>query len=503
MSFAISDNTLGQDINSISNPQSSVFSLGDDVFASAESLDNSPLDLEKQQQHHLRQFLYYQGLALQRQQEQQRALGFTGDFSDTDNFFINSQPSPDTFSSGAGSVEEQLHDFVSSENYSDSTVSAPSTPPDLLGTNIPSLAAIDFNPNDLISSPPALSNTPNFTHSISSAPMSRIPVSPLNDSSNVPQYEQEQNSGLQSKQVGRDLYDRQMRVPQDLGAAYPMYRHEGIQSQPSMYQATPNQMYMARNRSSSIAAPYLNTYAPPMPTVYISNVQPSLYQQSFMPSSVQSSTMYDGRLMLPMDGGNHQRTFSLPNNNVSMQYGNPILSLPAYQRAQMANMQEDNVNIVAAEHPSILDSQGLGLYSNDSGLENGKSASSKADLGVQRKSTNSHRSKPYDRAGSSSRSSLSGITTKSSSMTMTPAQQSPKAGPSSAMAEHSDTSAASTPGRTIVLNDLKELPAGMVRNPHGGGRGYIPGETPVDPKKKHMCGICGRGFARLYNLKVR
>lgn len=40
-----------------------------------------------------------------------------------------------------------------------------------------------------------------------------------------------------------------------------------------------------------------------------------------------------------------------------------------------------------------------------------------------------------------------------------------------------------------------------VRNPHGGGRGYVPGETPEDPKKKHKCPICGRGFARLFNLK--
>ncbi|KAJ9104567.1 hypothetical protein QFC21_002065 [Naganishia friedmannii] len=502
MSFVISDNTLGEDINPISNPQSSAFSLGDGVFASSESLDNLPLDLEKQQQHHLRQFLYYQGLALQRQQDQQRLAAISGDFSDTDNFFINSQPSPGTFSSGAGSVEEQLQDFVTNENYSDSSVSAPSTPPDLLGTNIPSLAAIDFNPNDLICSPPALFHTPNFTQSASGSAMSRMPVSPLNDASNVAQHEQEQNNGLQLKQAERELYDRQARVSQDFvnGSAYPMYRHDGIHSQPSMYQPASNQMYMARNRSSSIAAPYLNTYAPPMPTVYISNVQPSLYQQSFMSSSVQSSTMYDGRLMMPLDGGNHQRTFSLPNNNVPMQYGNPILSLPAYQRAQMTDMQNENANI-AAEQTPVMDIQGLGLYNNELRIENVKSTSSEAGSGVQRKSTISHRVKPYDRAGSSSRSSVSGITATSSTMAMTFAEQFPKAGPSAAVEGHSDSSAASTPGRTIVLDELKELPAGMVRNPHGGGRGYIPGETPVDPKKKHMCGVCGRGFARLYNLK--
>lgn len=499
MSFVISDNTLGQDIEPIPNPQSSVFSFGQDLFASSESVDHSPLDLEKQQQHHLRQFLYYQGLALQRQQEQQRAAGLTGDFSDTDNFFINSRPSPDTFSSGAGSVEEQLQDFVSSENFSDSSVSAPATPSDLLGTNIPSLAASDFNPNDLLCSPPALIHTPNFAEYTFGSALSRMPVSPLNDATNVSQQDQERENDTHVKQVVGQVYDRQARVPQDLvnGSGYPMYRNEGIQSQPSMYQAVPNgQMYMARNRSSSIAAPYLNTYAPPMPTVYISNVQPNLYQQSFMASSVQSSTMYDGRLMLPMDGPNHQRTFSLPNNNVPMQYGHPILALPAYQRAQMANMQDDNVN-VAAERTPVMDNQGFALYHNDSGVENVKISNSGS--GVQRKTTISHRSKPYDRAGSSSRSSLSGIASNSPAAG---AEQTAKAGPTGPVKEHSDTSAASTPGRTIVFEDLKDLPAGMVRNPHGGGRGYIPGETPVDPKKKHLCGICGRGFARLYNLKV-
>lgn len=40
-----------------------------------------------------------------------------------------------------------------------------------------------------------------------------------------------------------------------------------------------------------------------------------------------------------------------------------------------------------------------------------------------------------------------------------------------------------------------------VANPHGGGRGYIPGKTPDDPKKKHKCNVCGRGFARAFNLK--
>ncbi|RSH76532.1 uncharacterized protein EHS24_005521 [Apiotrichum porosum] len=42
---------------------------------------------------------------------------------------------------------------------------------------------------------------------------------------------------------------------------------------------------------------------------------------------------------------------------------------------------------------------------------------------------------------------------------------------------------------------------GSIPNLHGGGRGYIPGKTPDDPKKRHKCHVCGRGFARAFNLK--
>jgi len=46
-------------------------------------------------------------------------------------------------------------------------------------------------------------------------------------------------------------------------------------------------------------------------------------------------------------------------------------------------------------------------------------------------------------------------------------------------------------------------PSMTIANPHGGGRGYVPGKTPDDPKKRHKCTVCGRGFARAFNLKVR
>ncbi|RXK37586.1 hypothetical protein M231_05128 [Tremella mesenterica] len=45
------------------------------------------------------------------------------------------------------------------------------------------------------------------------------------------------------------------------------------------------------------------------------------------------------------------------------------------------------------------------------------------------------------------------------------------------------------------------IPSIGLTNLHGGGRGYVPGQTPDDPKKRHKCTICGRGFARAFNLK--
>lgn len=51
-------------------------------------------------------------------------------------------------------------------------------------------------------------------------------------------------------------------------------------------------------------------------------------------------------------------------------------------------------------------------------------------------------------------------------------------------------------------NDSSLTSSAPIANAHGGGRGYIPGQTPDDPKKKHKCTICGRGFARAFNLKV-
>ncbi|WWD00311.1 hypothetical protein V866_007222 [Kwoniella sp. B9012] len=59
----------------------------------------------------------------------------------------------------------------------------------------------------------------------------------------------------------------------------------------------------------------------------------------------------------------------------------------------------------------------------------------------------------------------------------------------------------SPPPRT-GLEELKPMIPGMpIPNAHGGGRGYVPGQTPDDPKKRHKCQICGRAFARAFNLK--
>ncbi|WRT65021.1 uncharacterized protein IL334_001962 [Kwoniella shivajii] len=58
-----------------------------------------------------------------------------------------------------------------------------------------------------------------------------------------------------------------------------------------------------------------------------------------------------------------------------------------------------------------------------------------------------------------------------------------------------------SPGRQ-GSDELKPVIPGMsIPNAHGGGRGYVPGQTPDDPKKRHKCQICGRAFARAFNLK--
>ncbi|WVF70045.1 hypothetical protein IAT40_004832 [Kwoniella sp. CBS 6097] len=59
-----------------------------------------------------------------------------------------------------------------------------------------------------------------------------------------------------------------------------------------------------------------------------------------------------------------------------------------------------------------------------------------------------------------------------------------------------------SPPRSHGMDELKPIIPGMpIPNAHGGGRGYVPGQTPDDPKKRHKCQICGRGFARAFNLK--
>lgn len=90
--------------------------------------------------------------------------------------------------------------------------------------------------------------------------------------------------------------------------------------------------------------------------------------------------------------------------------------------------------------------------------------------------SNSTRSAPYDLDSSRNRASLSGST---------------------GSAESGSKSARQYISKNILFEDGKP----KVRNPLGGGRGYVPGQTPDDPRKRHKCDICGRAFARLYNLK--
>lgn len=99
----------------------------------------------------------------------------------------------------------------------------------------------------------------------------------------------------------------------------------------------------------------------------------------------------------------------------------------------------------------------------------------------------SHRKTPYDQAERNKRRNKSISATASTS-----------SGDLSNGSDLVSSSERSVISRNILYEDGKP----KVRNPLGGGRGYVPGETPDDPSKKHKCEVCGRGFARLFNLKV-
>lgn len=469
MSFVNSSGISVQDITSSALKTSALFASDSDAFAGAPSADFER-DLEKQQQHHLAQFLYYQGLALQRQ-----AFLASNDNSDgVDNLFNNVGTSPDTLSSE--SLEDQLHDFVTAESFSESSVSTPSTP-DLLGTNINSLSGRNGYTKDLACSPDQ-STQPRPVFGLS---MSGNISSPRNDGNMAQTGCQAHDMGFQPTHFSRHPYNGQVNMVPDVTAQaqYSLHRGEETPVQPFMFDAATSmvpvssshaQAYAARNRSSSIAVPYMNTFPQAMPNVYMSS-QPALYQ-SYAVQAVHGSGLYDGSVAMPPDGGYHQRTFSLPNNNLSMAYGNPAVSLTEYQRAQASiGVPESNV--------AQGDLQRTG------------------SIGPQRQEAQLRRTMPYDRTGSSSsRSSFSGGRVGGIQTIRTPAD-SAVASPVPVASRKESSS-----GATVIPENLKDVPVNMIRNPHGGGRGYVPGETPEDPKKKHKCGICGRGFARLYNLKV-
>lgn len=474
MSFVNPSGTPVQDITSSALETSALFSTDSDVFAGTPSTDFER-DLEKQQQHHLAQFLYYQGLALQRQ----AFLASNDNSSAVDNLFNNVGTSPDTLSSE--SLEDQLHDFVTAESFSVSSVSTPSTP-DLLGTNIISLSGRNGHPKDLACSPDSSTQA----RSVSGLSMSGNISSPRSDGHMAQTGFQPQDMGFQATHFSRHPYNGQVKMIPDVTpqAQYPLHRGEDTRVQPFMFDATTSmapvsshaEAYVARNRSSSIAVPTMNTFPQAMSNVYMSG-QPAFYQP-YAVQAMHGASVYDGSSEMPTDGGYHQRTFSLPNNNLSMAYGNPAISLSEYQLAQASiGVMQSNV------------AQG-DLQRNGS-------------IGTQRQEAQLHRTMPYARIRpSSSRSSFSGDFAGGVQMIRTPAD-SAAASPAPVASRKASSSGSPTPGAIVIPENLKDVPVNMIRNPHGGGRGYVPGETPEDPKKKHKCGICGRGFARLYNLKVR
>jgi hypothetical protein len=473
MSFANPSGISIQDITSSALETSALFSSDGDAFAGTPSSDFER-DLEKQQQHHLAQFLYYQGLALQRQ-----AYLASNDNSDAiDNLFNNVGTSPDTLSSE--SLEDQLHDFVTPESFSESSVSTPSTP-DLLGTNINSLSGKNGYIKGLADSPDQSTQA----RSVSGLSMSGNVSSPRSDGNMAQTGFQAQDMEFQATHFSRHPYNVQVNLVSDTTAQaqYPLQRGEEARLQPFMFDVTASiapvsshaQAYASRNRSSSIAVPYMNTFPQAMSNVYMSS-QPALYQPYAM-QAMHGAGVYDGSLAIPTDGGYHQRTFSLPNNNLSMTYGNPAISLSQYQRAQ-ASIGVMQGNLAQGD-----------LQRNGS-------------IGPQRQEAQLRRTMPYDRTGSSSsRSSFSGSRVGGLQMVRTP-EDTATTSPGPIVSTKQSSSGSSTPGATVIPENLKDVPVNMIRNPHGGGRGYVPGETPEDPKKKHKCGICGRGFARLYNLKV-
>lgn len=471
MSFINHSGNLVQD-----NQRSTLFSF-DSAGFSAESTADFGLDLEKQQQHHLRQFLYFQSLALQRSEEQhreQRSLAVNEGFGDVSHIYNDTRTSPDTSS---GSVEDHLHDFIAIESLSDTSISAPSTP-DLLGTNITSLPSKSFGSADLDLSPTSVVQTPAYS-------MTGVP-SPLQAASVVAAASIPNDLESQSKIASLQAYDQFGNLTHAVPSSvqFSPFHHQGVEMHHMIQHAAsdipfgstpPMLAAAARQRSFSIAAPFTNTYTQPaMPPYYVSGY-PASYHQLYMTGSMSSQTgMFPGSAIVSMDSNQHQRTFSFPMSSLPASYFNPANPLQPTERA-----------------PDSSDGGDIAPHSRRSNLFE-TSASSRRKAQEHRL----NRPKPYDKvAQTSSRSPPSASQHSVASKSRNPSVNADTSA-------HKGSSGSSTPA-SVIPESLKDLPASMIRNPHGGGRGYVPGETQEDPKKRHKCGICGRGFARLYNLKVR
>lgn len=419
-----------------------------------------PIDLEKQQQHHLRQFLYYQSLALERQRssvlQQQAAAASTS---------ISSLPSLSPASSLPPSPRESTASEAITFTSSTTPADAPTWSSDIIdvmqayqqapgqsgqGSNLMS----DFNGGNVqaardmaFPSQPYQVNT--SRHSISAYPPAV-------------------HAGMAYQPPGYQLSGRNSLDAAGFGAPIQSIAKTGR----SMSSATAdlngftimqNMQAHARNQSQQAEAGEL-VKGPYMMAPAQASAPPQQQQQT-QQQQQQQGGFYGGDSSFHGQGSMHQgfninyntampsympaSTPATSGQHSSMPYPAPDLSVPSYYRVHSADPAAVNGQNVGVKPESVSPRTAA---SDPTGREDlsFKVQYRQQDQGSYGNSLGAHASMPMSRTTSMS-------------------------------ADNDD--------EDVVLNPL------------GGGRGYVPGETPDDPKKRHKCNVCGRGFARLFNLK--